>query len=92
MRNCNSTNFDGGHFENGVPQVVHPNLVTASSTFHVRTSPRKTKIGLMRSWGGGSIGPMDYVIEYARVGLVHNANRHGCFNCFLHEQNNHLLF
>ena len=39
-RKCNSINFDSCHFENGVPQVVHPNLVMVISTFHVQISPR----------------------------------------------------
>ena len=29
----------GGHFENGAPQVVHPNLVMVASTFHVGVVP-----------------------------------------------------
>ena len=67
MRKCNSTNFDGGHFVNGVPQVVHPNLAMLASTCYVQTSPRtQNKIGLVRSWGGGGvhggcIGPIDYL-------------------------------
>ena len=64
-RKCNSTNFDGGHFENGVPQVVHPNLVMVASTFHVQTSPRN-KINRSHTFLGGggargSIGPIDYI-------------------------------
>ena len=27
-------------FENGVPQVVHPNMVMVASTLHVQLSPR----------------------------------------------------
>ena len=53
-----STNFDGGHFENGVPQVVHPNLLMVASTFHVWTSPRnKIKlVSYVPGRGGGVHG------------------------------------
>ena len=46
--------FDGGHFENGPKQVVHPNFVLMASTFDIGGGPRNNK-NLVSDcpWGGG---------------------------------------
>ena len=35
--------FDGGHFENGPKQVVHPNFFLMASTFDIRRGPMNNK-------------------------------------------------
>ena len=62
LAKCNSTNFDGGNFDNGAPQVVHPNLVMGGIHFSCSDkSQEHNKIGLIRSrgerGGGGLSGP-----------------------------------
>ena len=55
--------FDGGHFENGPKQVVHPNFFLMASTFDIRGGPMNNK-NLVSDCPGGVHGnpiwPMDY--------------------------------
>ena len=45
--------FDGGHFENGPKQVVHPNFFLMASTFDIRGGPMNNKNLVSDSPGGG---------------------------------------
>ena len=57
--------FDGGHFENGPKQVVHPNFFLMASTFDIRGGPMNNKNLVSDCPGGGGgvhgnpIWPMD---------------------------------
>ena len=56
--------YDGGHFENGPKQVVHPNFFLMASTFDIRGGPMNNKNLVSDCPGGGGvhgnpIWPMD---------------------------------
>ena len=46
--------FDGGHFENGPKQVVHPNFSLLASTFDIRGGPMNNKNLVSDCPGGGA--------------------------------------
>ena len=45
--------FDGGHFENGPKQVVHPNFFLMASTYDIGGGPRNKKNLVSDCPGGG---------------------------------------
>ena len=56
-RKCNFTNFDGGHFENGVPEGSPSQFGDGGILFSCSDkSQEQNKISLVRSWGGGGGG------------------------------------